>query len=141
MKIPLSSGLFFSLLCCVRCLVALSCSTLVPLGLQPIRLLCPWGFSRQEYWSGLPCPPLVDHPEPGIEPRSPTVQTDSLSLPSEPPGKGCWYLLVRPYSHIPSCFLDGSILSSRTSDFASVNCPLHPQVCGVVNLSFPNILL
>ena len=25
-------------------------------GLQPTRLLCPWGFSRQEYWSGLPCP-------------------------------------------------------------------------------------
>ena len=24
-------------------------------GLQPSRLLCPWGFSRQEYWSGLPC--------------------------------------------------------------------------------------
>ena len=26
-------------------------------GLQPTRLLCPWGFSRQEYWSGSPCPP------------------------------------------------------------------------------------
>jgi len=26
-------------------------------GLQPTRLLCPWGFSRQEYWSGLPCSP------------------------------------------------------------------------------------
>ena len=26
-------------------------------GLQPTRLLCPWRFSRQEYWSGLPCPP------------------------------------------------------------------------------------
>ena len=26
------------------------------LGLQPTRLLCPWGFSRQEYCSGLPCP-------------------------------------------------------------------------------------
>ena len=24
---------------------------------QPTRLLYPWGFSRQEYWSGLPCPP------------------------------------------------------------------------------------
>ena len=28
------------------------------------------GFSRQEYWSGLPCPPLGDLPDPGIEPTS-----------------------------------------------------------------------
>ena len=28
------------------------------------------GFSRQEYWSGLPCPPLGDLPSPGIEPVS-----------------------------------------------------------------------
>ena len=49
------------------------------------RLLCPWGFSRPEYWSGLPCPPPGDLPNPGIEPRSPTLQTDSL--PSEPPEK------------------------------------------------------
>ena len=31
------------------------------------RLLCPWGFSRQEYWSGLPCPLPEDLPDPGIE--------------------------------------------------------------------------
>ena len=37
-------------------------------------------FSRQEYWSGLPCPPPGDLPDPGIEPRSPTLQTDSLPL-------------------------------------------------------------
>ena len=43
------------------------------------------GFSRQGYWSGLPCPPPGDVPEPGIEPRSPTLQVDSL--PFEPPGK------------------------------------------------------
>ena len=36
------------------------------------------GFSRQEYWSKLPCPPLGDLPNPGIEPRSPTLQADSL---------------------------------------------------------------
>ena len=45
----------------------------------------PMGFSRQEYWSGLPCPPPGDLPNPGIVPRSPTLQADSL--PSEPPGK------------------------------------------------------
>ena len=53
--------------------------------LQPARLLCPWGFSRQEYWSGLPCPPPRNLPNPGIEPTSPTLYTDSL--PSELPEK------------------------------------------------------
>ena len=40
---------------------------------------CPWGFSRQEYWSGLPCPPPGDLPNPRIKPRSPALQEDSLS--------------------------------------------------------------
>ena len=43
------------------------------------------GFSRQEYWSGLPCPPPGDLSNPEIEPRSPALQADSLL--SEPPGK------------------------------------------------------
>ena len=43
------------------------------------------GFSRQEYWSGLPCPPPGDLPNPGIETRSFALQAGSL--PSEPPGK------------------------------------------------------
>ena len=42
-------------------------------------------FSRQEYWSGLPLPSPGDPPDPGIKPRSPTLQVDSLL--SEPPGK------------------------------------------------------
>ena len=42
------------------------------------------GFSRQEYWSGLPCPPPGDLPNPGIEPRFPALQADSLL--SEPVG-------------------------------------------------------
>ena len=42
-------------------------------------------FSRQEYWSGLLCPPTGDLPNPGIEPRFPALQADSL--PSEPPEK------------------------------------------------------
>ena len=40
------------------------------------------GFFRQEYWNGLPFPSPGDLPDPGIEPRSPTLQADSL--PSEP---------------------------------------------------------
>ena len=43
------------------------------------------GFSRQEYWSGLPFPSPGDLPDPGIEPRSPALQADALT--SEPPGK------------------------------------------------------
>ena len=43
------------------------------------------GFSRQEYWSGLPFPSPGDLPDPGIEPRSPALWADTL--PSEPPGK------------------------------------------------------
>ena len=40
--------------------------------------------SRQEYWSKLPFPSPGDLPDPGIEPRFPTLQADSL--PSELPG-------------------------------------------------------
>ena len=51
---------------------------------------CGWfplslGCSRQQYWNGLPHPPPGDLPNPGIEPRSPALQMDSLQ--SEPPGK------------------------------------------------------
>ena len=41
-------------------------------------------FSRQEYWSGLPFSSLGDLPDPGIEPRCPTLQADAL--PSESQG-------------------------------------------------------
>ena len=43
------------------------------------------GFSRQEYWSGLPFPSPGDLPDSGIKPRSPALQADALI--SEPPGK------------------------------------------------------
>ena len=43
------------------------------------------GFSRQEYWSGLPFPSPGNLPDPGIEPGSPTLEADALT--SEPPGK------------------------------------------------------
>ena len=43
------------------------------------------GFSRQEYWSGVPYPPPGDPPNPGMEARSSTLQADSL--PSEPSRK------------------------------------------------------
>ena len=50
-------------------------------------------FSRQEYWSVLPCPSPGDLPNPGIEPRSPELRADSL--PAEPPGKPNLTLISR----------------------------------------------
>ena len=43
------------------------------------------GFSRPDYWSGEPFPSPGDLPNPGIEPKSPALQVDSL--PAEPQGK------------------------------------------------------
>ena len=51
------------------------------------------GFSRQEYWSGLPFPSPGDLRDPGMEPRSPALQADAL--PSEPPGMS---INIKPYS-------------------------------------------
>ena len=60
-------------------------NSLWPHGLYSARLLCLWGFSRQEYWSRFPCPPPGDLPNPGIKPRFPALGMDAL--PAEPPGK------------------------------------------------------
>ena len=43
---------------------------LCPTFCDPIRLLCPWDFLRQEYWSGLPFTTPGDLPHPEIEPAS-----------------------------------------------------------------------
>ena len=50
-----------------------SATPLQPHGLKSARLFCPWGFSRQEYWSGLPCPHPGDLPNPGIKPIYPAL--------------------------------------------------------------------
>ena len=67
----------------VLCLVTQWCLTLCdPAVCSPLRLLSLWGVTREEYWSGLPYPSPGDLPNPGIEPRSATLQADSL--PAEP---------------------------------------------------------
>jgi len=53
------------------------------LGTVTYQAPLPMGFSRQEYWSGLSCPPPGDLPNPGIEPKS----FMAGSLPLVPPGK------------------------------------------------------
>ena len=64
------------------------------------RLLCPWGFSRQDYWGGLPFPSPGDLPDPGIESVSlvlPVLQADSLPLSHwESPRAFLWWLLKNP---------------------------------------------
>ena len=70
----------------------LSCSvlsdSLLPYGLLPTRLLCPWNFPRPEYWSGLPFSSPGDRPNPGIKPRSPvTPALAGRFFTTEPSGK------------------------------------------------------
>ena len=65
--------------------VAQSCPTLCDPGNCSLPGFPSMGFSRQEYWSGLPLPSPEDLPDPEIEPGSPALQADALS--SEPPGK------------------------------------------------------
>ena len=61
--------------CAVLRLVTQSCPNLCdPVGCSPPGSSCPWGFSRQEYWSGLPGPPQGDLPNSWIEPRSSKLQ-------------------------------------------------------------------
>ena len=67
------------------CLVAQSCLTLCDLMDCSLPAPLSMGFPRQQYWNGLPFASLGDLPKPGIEPRSPEWQADSL--PSEQPGK------------------------------------------------------
>ena len=59
-------------------LVAKSCPTLVTPRTVACQAPLSMGFSRQEYWSGLPFPSPGDLPNPGIEPGFPILQADSL---------------------------------------------------------------
>ena len=67
-------------------------------------------FSRQEYWSGLPFSSPGDLPNPGIEPRSPALQADSLL--SEPPGSHIiivsylWIILPKLIYKLPKLIYD-----------------------------------
>ena len=72
------------------------------------------GFSRQEYWSGLPCPSPRDLPDPGIEPASSLLAGGFFS--TEPPGKpnvnytNCTHTRVQAYL-ILSCFADTGLFT------------------------------
>ena len=99
------------------------------------------GFSRREYSTGLPFPPSRGLPNTGIEPRSPTLQVDSL--PSEPPGnttreaqftiyRGLILRLFTKHSEIPSSLpyleLWLSLRDVTRSVYASNSCTCsHPH--------------
>ena len=104
----------------------LSCSVMFnsfqPPRLQPSRILCPCEFSRQEYWSGLPCPPPGDLPNPGIEPRSPVSVGGffTTSAPWEAPSlaritrKGP-YILMQWTGHFQSILSSAARMNSLKS--------------------------
>ena len=85
MQIITPESLFSGTLMCVCMLSSIS----------HVRLFVSWtvvhqaplfmGFSRQEFWSGLPCASPEDLPDPGLKPGSPALQADSLL--TEPLGK------------------------------------------------------
>ena len=68
-------------------LVAKLCPTLAIPWIVACQAPLSMGFSRQEYWSGLPFPSPEDLPDPGIKLRSPALQEDDLS--TELWGKPC----------------------------------------------------
>ena len=97
--------------------------------LWPARAPLSMGFSRQKYWSGLPCPPPGNLPTPGIERRSLTLQAGSLA--SEPPGQQKQRPLTRRFASSPSlavlCELLSELLSLLRLCSASVRASLAAQ--------------
>ena len=102
-----------------RKLLAWSCVRALS-GTQLCRTLCnPWtvaqqaplsiDFSRQEYWSGLPCPPPGDLPDSGIKPASPaSPELADRFFTTEPPGKSICL--------VTSLQLEGPELQGRNKD-------------------------
>ena len=80
------------------------------------------GFHKQEYWNGLPFPPLGDLPDPGIESGSPARQADSIAGPEETgslPPQGSW----PARSHATSLFQNnvGALTSLKQSPQAALS--------------------
>ena len=76
-------------------LVAESCMSLIAPWTVACQAPLSMGFSRQEYWSGLPFPSPGDLPHPGIKPRSPTLQADSLPIELQENPMNHWIKPIR----------------------------------------------
>ena len=102
----------------LKVLVPQSCLT----HWNPIDTACQaalsMGFSRQEYWSELPFLSPGDLPSPGIEPRFPALQADSLQ--SEPPGSPTWTYTFHQIWKILAIILQISILSYVSTSLPSI---------------------
>ena len=112
-------------------LVAKLCLTLVAPWTVAHQAPLSMGFSRQEYWSGLPFPSPGDLPNPGIEPESPAVQADSL--PTELWGKPQWVYRWLHFSLLPSLIaivqkLNEVSLRAKTVRISKQECSLWNAV-------------
>ena len=116
--------------CCVP-----SCFSHVQLFVSPRAVACraslSMGFSRQEYWSGLPFPSPGYLPDPGIEPSSPALKADTL--PSEPPGNS--FTLNGSQRHLwTRCYLH-RVLHDFGTSHPYLRCPLDWLICIAVQTS------
>ena len=111
-----------------------------PHGLLPPTLLCPWWFSRQEYWSGLPCPPLGGLPNPRIKPRSPTLQVDSL--PAELSRKPLfrWYRWPNSSYDYKVEWIINCMYFTPKDFISNTNKPIHKFPFHFFYVSFPSLL-
>ena len=75
-------------------LLAKSCLTLATLWTVAHQAALSMGFSRQEYWGGLPFPSPGDLPNPETEPRSPALQADSLPAELRAGLCMCIYIII-----------------------------------------------
>ena len=80
------------------------------------------GFSRQEYWSGWPVPPPGDLPDPGIEPKSPAFQADSLPL-SHQGSPGFIQLMMANLTHQAGWWIRGYGVQLWDSSTRGFRCP------------------
>ena len=114
---------------------SLSC---VRLFATPLTVACQaplsMGFSRQEYWSGLPFPPPRDLPNPGIKPRYRALRADSL--PSEPPGKSGFKHKPSLQTPVPYLLL---LTSSKFRMFQDVKSQMEGFPGGSVVKNLPAI--
>ena len=81
------------------------------------------GFSRQEYWSGLPFPSPGAFPDPGIEPWSPTFQADALT--SDIPACKVVSDSATPWTSLPGSSVHG-ISQARILEWVAIS---FPKVC------------
>ena len=112
-----------------------SCAQLfVILWTVACQALLSMGFSRQEYWSGLPCPLPGDLPNPGVKSGHPALQ--AASLPSEPQGN--MYTHVRVMMNLYSPLEDFPAAALLTFEARSLSLWVCPVQRGVLS-SIPGL--